>query len=384
MRRLLLLTLLSLLALTACENPTGVGDSFVDDVTPRRFVLTLPDADTLRVSDVTGQAGPVLAGEVYDPLLDVTLRAHGFIDFTGPILNTLATVTGAELLLDPVYAYGDTTATLTLVVYDMPKEWASANARSDTTFDTGEELARFSFKPSDTLLTVPLPEKWITKNDTSLTKVIGPFDSDIHGFSLRVEGRGAVVGFSEIGSLLRLRSGTDTLRLDVGKFHTTLRKTGTPKQFDGRLTVMDGIGPVAEMNFTLPDSLRGAVANNVTLRVTADTTLLQSNLPPNFVRPLLVRLLLYGVTRDGKEVLLQDLTNATNPSGFLRSGTFAFNDLIFTAQLQAALLQKSTLTGFKLRVAHSPNTVSPIILYDETAGDKAPRLVLTLIPPTAK
>lgn len=381
MRRFsLLLPMLAVLALAACEDPSSVGDTFIDDVAPRRVVLPLPDADTLRVVDRTGQAGPVLVGAVYDPLLDVTFRAQGFVDFQGPLINNLLDIAGVDLLLAPTYTYGDTTATLTLVVRDMPDEWTSTNARADTTFAVGEELARVTFSPGDTLVSVPLPERWYAARDTSLLKALDQFNKDIHGFSLRVEGTGAVVGFSEIGSLLRLRSETDTLRLDVGKIHTTLDQSGTVRQFDGRLTLVDGFGPFGEMEFVLPDSLKRAVANKISLRVTADTTLLQSNRPTHFVRPLLGRLLLYGVQANGSEVLLQDLLNPQSTAGFLQNGTYTFNDLILTARLQGVLLGNASITGFRLRVAQSPNSISPIILYDETAGDKAPRLVFTLLP----
>ena len=120
---------LCLLTLAACEDPSGVGISFVggDEGDPQASVFRAPSIDSVPLPDQTGafvtaqnfSAFQILAGQVADPLFG-TAVAQGYLDVLPPssISDEFRErpVREATLRLALSYAYGDTVAVTTLDV----------------------------------------------------------------------------------------------------------------------------------------------------------------------------------------------------------------------------------------------------------------------------
>ena len=180
--------LLASLSVAACEDPSNVGVGLVGEGGGEPVVerVELAEFEDVEGTDVTGGTQLVLAGRVNDPLLG-TLSATGHLDFDAVGGADVAgfrdtTLASATLQLVPNYAYGDTTTEVTLQLSSVPDEFNAAGATADTTLPAGEPIATFRFAPTDTLVSVPLPEAWIAANDTTLRSTRAT--SIFHGFQI--------------------------------------------------------------------------------------------------------------------------------------------------------------------------------------------------------
>lgn len=362
-----------LLGLTACEDPSNVGIGLIGETggTPETLRLDPTTFAPVPARDVTGNQGRVLAGRVADPLLG-TLSANAYLDVTSRSKSFgTAAIDAASLRLRRSYLYGDSTATLTLVVRSMPASWDASLAQSDTTLQPGAEVARYTIAPTDTVFNLPLPTAWISTYGPILRDT--SFVNAFHGFELSVSSGGAVVGFDAAKSQLRTVTGADTITFAFGKTLTTIRRAGTPTLPPGTVLLQDGTGPELEVDLDLAAAGLGPVAvNRARLRLTADTLTLEQGTPPGFVRPRLNAFQLVGETATGGEVLLS--TNVfVDADGHV---DFASNDL--RRLLQERALGTSSIRRLFVRVPPALVSVNPILFYDTTRTERAPAYFLTL------
>lgn len=372
------------LLLTACEDPSNVGLGLVGEevdapdiimVTPSRF-------DTVATSDVTGNVSRVLAGRVEDALAG-TVEATGYVDFLSTTSASDAfregPVTAATLLLQPDYVYGDSLATLTLMLRNLVTEWDAQDATADTTLEAAGEVTTATFRPVDSLVTVPLPAAWVEARDTTLRGTT--FGTSFPGFELTATGGNAVAGFARTGSGLQVVSGGDTLRFPIVETLTHLEQTSPPTfEQPERVVLKDGLGLDVQLDVALGDLLDTFdVINRSRLQVTIDTVLLRSNAASGFVRPLPPIVQLLVVDEAGASFFLdadgnpQPAAETTPSDGVL---TFDSPALRQVFELLAAG-ETDGLDHFRLRIPTASNSVSIAPLYD-LATDDGPEVVLTV------
>ena len=306
---------LLLFTCTACEDPSNVGVGLVGEGgEPVLETIDVTEFDTTAERDVTGNTQRLLAGTVADPLLG-TITATGFLD----VLTTAGDdVTGfrdsalvsATLQLVPDYVYGDTTREVTLTLFDVPEEVNATSAFADTTLAAGAAITTFSFLPTDTLVTIPLPGTWIAANDTTLRST--SLTSVFHGFQLAAApgSNSAVVGFDRSESLLEAVAGTDTVFFgqtttsSVGfKSLTSISREGEPALAVEREVLQDGIGPGVRLDFDVSTTdLLGEALNRAEIVVYTDASTLEQNAPAGFARPPLDLVELVGVNEEGNVI----------------------------------------------------------------------------------
>lgn len=360
---------------TACDDPGSVGVDLVDEQTGRPVVVELPTTtfEAADADDVTGNSERVLAGSVEDPMLG-TIASTGYVDFAGLSGLTGAFATGviSEVTLDliPDYVYGDTTEMVTMLLSDMSEDWDPQGGRADTTITSGASVLEFSFLPTDTLVTISLPETWIDANATALQS--STFSVDFHGFELSSVSGNAVVGFIRLGSALRVTVGTETASYPASQTLSTQTRDGVPDVPDNRLLLQDGLGPGVLFRFDF-NELENSAVSRVLFRFLADTLASQANTPPNFVRPLLSELELFTLNADDQFVFLERTT-------LDEEGRFIFDSGILRQNLQQIFLGENGLDSFQLGVRTTASTLDAILLHDVTVADTAPEAQLTVIP----
>ncbi len=377
--RFLTILLSGLLLLAACDDASTVGIGLVDeqgDPEVRAFAPTLFEA--VPIKDETGNAQRVLAGQADDPLLG-TLAATGYVDFQRTPFDTTGApaITGVSLRLRPDYVYGDTTATLSLGLYDMVEDWVSAGAHADTTLSKGPLVTAFDLLPTDTLVTVELPPDWIARNDTTLRS--GTFESSFHGFALEATAGNAVVGFNGATGVLRVATEKDTVDYAVFRTLSTLRRDTTATLPPHLAVVQDGAGQGVRLNFDFGgDDLREMPLNGAILRLFADT-LTAGTAPAHFVRPLLLRLQLVAASEDDTRFVLGEAT--LSDEGYYRfSPPLAVNLFSLRELLQRAFFGEQLYDYFELRAPTNLNTINAMLLFDAGAGAQAPEVLLTISP----
>ena len=402
LRALSALVLLTLLFFTAaCDDPTGVGGELIDrgDTGPNRVILPL-EVDTVNYAPTTGAASQInvrvsrfLAGQTTnDPLGDVT--AQGYFDFgraNAPGDIEALTIDTVEVELRPAAFYGDTTQAAELALYDMTDEWEASGADADTSLSGTVEpspITTFSVQPSDSVVTVQLPDSWIREHDSEIKAETDSLFADrFHGFQVRNAGGSSVVSFTASATTMRATFDDDASDVSFGLTQnlTTIQQPD-PQQVEDRYVIQDGTGRALAFAFDFPDSLRNASVNNATLVLEADTTLEET--PPNFARPSLETLDLYGIPTENPEGgprLLQRRGLTLNADASRFENNFPLNSLV-----QDFLLGTSEVERFQIRpplqVAQTnfgnvpvsvPSLNSTLIRRDP---EHQPRLVLTYTP----
>lgn len=385
---------LLVVALSACsDNPTGVGLG----VGPQGFsggapvnVDLEPTAfETVANDDVTGNSVRILTGRVDDPAIGET-EATGYLDFSPP--NTLpdgfegSTVERVQLVLNPrdttstnidvrKYVYGDTLTPMTVGIYAMPDAWDDAET-SDEMLTPGALIAESeSFTPGDTVR-VDLPsttwDAFSTLSDTS------GFDSDFHGFQIRMMAGNAVVGFARPSTSLEVTAGGETAEYVASGSFTSVTQSDV-SSFSDRVLVQDGVGQALSFEFTLPDSLEDAPISRAVLRLPTDTTLFDAAATPNgFVRPRANDLLLRGVT--GDDALQLSTLVSLDAQGVL---TFeaAENSASIRQIFQAIALGEPSVERYQISVSPTSNTINPLLFYAPDTEEHAPRVSLTVTQP---
>ncbi|HYE96593.1 MAG TPA: hypothetical protein VD962_10320 [Rubricoccaceae bacterium] len=381
------------LVLVACQDPSGVGLGLVGEEGTNPNVVVVA-ADTVRVVEAESVTGGfasaalrtqvrVLVGHVEDDVLGDATAAATF-DVIPPAAVPggfrSRVIRSAQLRLARDYVYGDSTTTLTLELLSMDANWSPTGAPPDTTFDVGEVLGTFERSARDTLLTFDLPASWVSENDELLRSdsAASAFD----GFHLRLaEGSmtGAVVGLRMDRSALRLMTSQDTVDYPVHDVFTTLsRGAPTAPPPENRLFLREGASEAVALAFPI-DTLGQAALAGATLRLNVDSTALPMG---SFVRPLIERLGLFGLTEDDERVLI---TSAVLDR---ETGTYSLTSRGLTALLQDELLGDPPFVRYEVGpVAGAPLSlnVAPLVLGPPPAPggrDPRPRLALTLIPAT--
>lgn len=379
-RRWILLPLL-LLGLAACEDATNVGIELVDVQGGQPVVGAVPPtlADET-IDDFTGNAERLLAGQVEDPLLG-TIATTGYIDFSASLTITdsfrSGQVVAASLtFIRDAYLYGDTTATVTLALRDMPSEWSSSLAPSDTVFPAGAVVHTFSFPVTADTVRVDLPAAWVTANDATLRSE--DFANLFHGFQLEAVSGNAVVGFAQVETRLEAVAGADTALFTPLRTVTGIARRTAAALPPDRLLVQDGLGSALHLTLNLSaDSLANSALNRVVLRLPVDTLSLADNQAPlHFIRPRPARLDLFGIQEDGEDVLLS-FASVDN------TGQLVFDTR--TARSWLSALQQS-ITGtppfirYRIAAPNAENSITPLLLFQTATGSQPPIALLTYTP----
>ncbi len=362
---------LLMLGLAACDETTSnVGLGLVEEgAEPVVRELTPTVFEQLPFNDVTGAQPRVLAGRVIDPLVG-TITTAGYFDFTTSFDTTKTEpFTSATLRLTLDYVYGDTTAPVTLNLHDIDEDWESLGRRADTTVTVGDMITSLTFEPTDTLVTVDLPEAWIAANNETLRSSL--FSVDFHGLALEAVSSEAVVGFNFSGSALRLITEADTFDFDLTRTISNIRREGEPVVPEGRVLLQDGTGPNITLDFDL-DGFDDKPLHGAILRVFADTASVKAA-SPNFVRPLVETVQLVQVT-DAEDVFLIAETTLSD------DGDYRFTDPRLSALLQQKFFGVDLFDHLELRLPVDDNTINFMLLYDAASGETAPEALLTISP----
>lgn len=382
------LLLLGLLA--GCQDPSGVGLNIIGEEGNDPNTLVAP-ADTLYLdeeAEVTGGFADgvtpvqerVLVGAVMDLSFgDVT--AEAYVDVRPP--NVLPdgfserTITSATLRLFRDYAYGDTTATLALSLFDVEEAWSPVGAEADTSFNVGARIADYEVEAGDSLFTLALPSAWVSSNDAVLRgdSVLTEFD----GFHLRLtDGAlgGAVVGFDAPRSRLRLTTAEDTVDYPLREVFTRIeRGDGLPPAEDV-VVLRDGGSEALVVTIPFEDLDEAAVARAV-FRLSADPDLVEGD---GIARALPEQLVLVGVTAEGSRLLLASAQRGED------SGLYDFSSGTLTNVVQDALVGDPLFERYLVLPLQSPAAldVLPVVAGPPPGDgdpDPRPRLVLTVVPP---
>jgi len=375
--------LLFILLLSACDSPTGVGSGLVGDVggAPTELAFSPADMATAVEADYTGGSGTLqrmLVGVVDDPALG-QIRATGHMDFVSPSTGLSdafsgGTVTGATLVLNLVYVYGDTTGSVTVRLNDLQDEFAAAEARADTTFAAGEFVTEQSIAVTRASVSIPLPSDWITRWDGTLRG--SSFSEDFHGFRLEAVAGNAVVGFQLFQSYLDVVSGGDTLAFGATSVHSSLEfqePFSTPQDM---IVLQDGRGVGTALQFDLDDDrLDLATLSRARLELPFDSTL-TNQAPAGFYRPAAS---LSGLELDvvGVDPVARYVLDAT---AVVSEGVLRFESSDLLAVVRLILDGDSSLDHFELRVNPAVSSLDVLHLALPTHPTSVPRAVLTAVP----
>ena len=380
------LTLALFLLSSACDDPTSVGVELIDIRSGAPEVVEI--APTLiqdrSVFDVTGNARRAMLGDVNDPLIGGT-QARAAVDFALPasVVPSAAfrqgTVTYAELQLRPDYLYGDTTATIDTTVSEIFDEWAASGNNSSDEIVPGPVLTTASFSPIDSVLTIPLPQSWISDRDADLRSQ--DFVTLFNGFLLEPANDGVLFGININDSRMMVVSGGDTVTaFRVSRNLSLLRKTTAASPPPGSVVLQDGQGSGLGIDFDIAGAdLENVALSRIVVRVPYDSLAMNQALPANFVRPAMSRVDLVGITADSISVPL-----ATSN---VRDGVLVFDDPVLRSTFQNVLIDQSVFTSFALMgsldVPPIDNTASALILRDGSLDPvDGPAAAMTVIRPT--
>ena len=390
---------LAALALSACQEPAGVGLGLIDEEQsdPRVRTIPLTGLDTLQTPTVTlGFADPsplngasqprVLAGAVVDPEFgDAT--AVAYVDFFREpgLVDGLeaADVLEAWVELDPGYVYGDTTTALPLELRPVQGSWdIDAPFPADTLFDVGDVLSTTTVTASDSLRRFDVPEAYLRANAGVFLS--DTFGDDFEGFALQVPpgfqpSPGAVIGFGTFasqGAGLRLRTAEDTLVFELSEVFTSV--DARPPAVAPTSFVPVRSSSRASLRFSADVASVGTTPlASARLYLPVDRSLLEAG---TFVRPAPSRAFLFGVRvdDDGDEVrtALADLALTDDFVGVIT------DPRRFTQAVQQIVLGTED-DGFDFfEVLPDPSPVSldvfPVLRPVE-GGPQPARITLTLV-----
>jgi len=370
--------ILLVLTLAACEDPSGVGLSLIGESGGEPVASEFPvaqmserDANDITGGTVAGGLPRVLAGRVEDPLLG-TIGATGYVDFQSPggISDAFrnGTVTSAEIRLNRDYAYGDTASTIQLQILEMVDEWSAVGLTADSVLNSGEGVATVEYLASDTLVVLPLPAEWVEANDAILRSTT--FNDDFHGFGVRPVGGGAVSGFHLASAVLRVATESDTVNYVSNRGFTSIEREAGPGLPD-RIAIQDGAGPAVALQVEPGtwDTLGAVAINHAVVRLRADTTAVDLQKAPTFVRPHLTSLQLAGYRAGALVFTLNAEMNADGEFVFSRPQDipFFFEELLANEDREV-----------RINVPGGLHTLNPVFLHAPTATEGRPTIVFTL------
>ena len=371
-------SLLLLLLLSACEDPTSVGRDLVGIEGGDPVVSTLPFTvfETTDGRGVRDDAAQSLAGIVDDPILG-QFQTSAYIDFddasalpddeaetyaAGPVDNVI-------LRLDPTYVYGDTLQEITLALHESLSEFTGSGATLDSLPQIGPEITQFTFLPTDTLVSVVLPADWIAARDADLRS--DDFETLFAGFHLAPISGNAIVGFANVSSSfsdLRSFVGEIEVAFSANKSITHFERTTDPEPMPSRIAVQNGIGPRLSIDFDT-DMLGNVSINRTNIRLSIDREALPD--PPNFTRPFVEEVSLMGIAADSSTLLLEIGTIDD-------AGIVDFNSEVVRSLFAAAVEGAEVFERYEL--IFEGNTVNALVLRDTTVAETPPSITLTVTP----
>lgn len=389
------------LALSACQDPAGVGLKLIDEeqADPSVRVVPLADLDTTAASaPAIGIAAAnnalaqsrVLVGDVRDPAFG-DASAVAYVDALQPAAARdldAGEVRRVWLEMPRTYAYGDTTTVLPVELRAIEGEWeASTGYPADTAFAVGPALATASLAAADTVARLDLPEAWVRANAATL--VGDGFADAFEGFAVQTAAGfaaapGVVYGldtFAQRGAGIRLVTAeADTLVFPLSEVFSSI-STGPPAAPPAEiLTVRRGAGAGVRFTADLGDIGAVPLARGV-LRLPLDPSYAEDG---PFVRPLAPLATLVGVREAAGE---PDRRVRLGELGVTGGGDFAVLDTrALTAELQRVLADPTDGGFDRYEVvpppAPLPNPASLDILpvlRTVPGADRPARFVLTLV-----
>jgi hypothetical protein len=295
----------------SCSDPASVGAGLGPDSLsggdPETRNIVPSSLDTARVPPLTGFVGSpldqdrtwrFLTGTVDDPLAG-PVEAAGYVDFFGTedrpstFADLPADAFEVELRLRRSYLHGDTTSTLAVQLYDLAEDADMARAPADTAFPAEATPVRaetYSVAPTDTLVSLSLPDEWVEEHIATLKDSARFDDGSFDGFRLTATSGNVVVGYEHGSATLRMASESDTVNFEAEKTFTRIEGGPPPTLAENRLLLRDGVGTGLTMAWAdgRIDSLAEAnvLLNRAEISVPVDTSLLRPPEGSNFVRPL--------------------------------------------------------------------------------------------------
>lgn len=391
---LVLLILVLGLVTAGCEDPSNVGlgligESGGDPVRMRIPATELPaefePPPTLNVRSSLGYvsgATRVLAGTVEDPLFG-TITTKGYIDVS-PTTSQSAdyrsgTITSVELELTRIYVYGDTVATISLVVSGMDEAWPATTLTSDTSLTAGAEITRVDFSyASDTTIVIDLPQEWYSAH--SATLLSSNVLDDFHGFQLSTANTSTVVGFDAGSGRLRIVTTTGTAELLVSKIFTHVERIGEATPPPGTAFIQDGTGQNLSLDFDFQaDSISGTAVSRAVVELAVDRASMDA-VPQDFFRPAVTQFDFMGVREDGTTFLLRSAILGEDDTIRFVSNTAAAGQPTIVRTIQRAAAGNEEFTRYRVRLADVQAAINSVLVFAPGPDEKAPHAVLTLTP----
>jgi hypothetical protein len=425
-----------LLSLAACDDSStvglGVGPDTLSGGQPE-VVNVFPDPFAVRQSSdelpITSNTSAtpsnghrILAGTVTDPLVG-TITTRGHIDFQrAPGVDTVQTIVSVDLVLEPEYQYGSTTDQQTVTVHDAVDEIEDSLRANSTALSIGPEITSGTFTSEDTVVTISMPESWVTANRENLLNASDDeddgFDAQFQGLVIAPSSGNHVRGFDRRSSRLRVvadfdAGSRDTLEYFGSKSFTYIERSGTPNPPADTELFVSGFNEAlaATIDFDGPpfDELGVVPVNRAEFLIAIDNSALERTSPADFVRPTLAEsqlsFLLRGQLTDERasdDNLLRDdqyrlCATLSNRAG-IRIPTFETSCVLsleetndgllagvteFRGVVRVALEEEEPLfSEFTLEASSSEPSITPILFRrpDASVPNSSSRLQLTLIP----
>jgi hypothetical protein len=370
--------LLSLLILSACDDPSPIGLNLVDsqsgDTQVTEFAPSF--AGHSNFGDVTGGtnitgAVRTLFGTVSDPVVG-PFSMTGYMDFINSSNVSsefrAAAVSFADLELNLDYIYGDTLNPVTLDIYEIGADWISESGRADSFLDAQSLVTSTTVMPEKGVFHIPLPSTWISGKDAVLRSTT--FVDEFHGFALRASQGSAVLGVHFSGSSLRASSVPgDTVNFSLSKVLSAssfVSDAANPEY----LSLRDGAAETISLRFPFESKDFGEAAfHRVIIRLnSADVSSLY---PVGFERsnPIAVGL---------RAVAVDETTRLNIIVGEIaENGTISFDSATLANVVQSSNLANSGLDRFELYFPVESNTVGIIAFKKGLPATFGPRAVIT-------
>ena len=301
-----------LFSLAACDDSStvglGVGPDPLDGGQPQT-VDALPDTFSVRVSDdgppITSNISPspagghrILTGTVTDPLVG-TVTTRGHIDFRQASgVDSVSSIVSVELLLEPEYRYGSTSDQQTIDVHDATDEIEDSLRANSTALGVGPLVTSGSFVSEDTLVTISMPDSWISSNRSDLLNssdgADDGYDARFQGLVLAPSSGNHVMGFNRSASRLRMITDNqngerDTLNFFGSKSFTHIERSGSSSAPATSELLVSGFGEqlLTDIDFDGPpfDSLGRVPVSRAEFVIPVDSAALTQSKPANFTRP---------------------------------------------------------------------------------------------------
>ena len=379
------------LAVAGCEDPSNVGLGIIGEEAsePTRIHLAGADLPSERDPVVTGGirsgitfsgAGRVLFGTAEDPLFGL-MQSKGYVDYSAPLALASnfrdGTVTAVSLhFVADGYVYGDTSATATFVISDMPEAWTAFGVRSDTLLVSSDPVTSFDYTYSEGEFVVPLPEDWVQKNGSTLLDpdFINAFD----GFEIVALSPSAITGIGGVESFMRVTTTTGTEDYVMSKLLTALSKVPGPS-IEGRTPVQDGYGDNAILDFDFEiDSIAGSAISRAVVDIRVDLSPFE-DAPPDFVRPVPVSIDLIGIREDGTRRSLRSVPILADGKVSFISTTASAGEFTLVRSVQLAVTGSSQFEKYAVTVAQPQAAIDAVLIYNASALEDQPEAVVTLV-----